>query len=76
MRALGVGRRRGQLFPPCISAAPSTHGTNAPSTIGGHLGCIRVNEDVIDLYGRVNVGTKVIVLPMEHCVDTGRGARG
>jgi hypothetical protein len=24
----------------------------------------------------VNVGTKVIVLPMEHRVDTGRGARG
>jgi hypothetical protein len=40
-------------------------------------GCIRlVNEDVIDLYGRVNVGTKVIVLPMEHRVDTGRGAHG
>ena len=55
------------------------HGTNAPSTIGGQVssGCIRmVNEDVIDLYSRVNVGTKVIVLPMEHRVDTGRGARG
>jgi lipoprotein-anchoring transpeptidase ErfK/SrfK len=45
------------------------HGTNAPSTIGGRVssGCIRmVNDDVIDLYGRVNVGTKVIVLPLEH----------
>jgi lipoprotein-anchoring transpeptidase ErfK/SrfK len=55
------------------------HGTNAPSTIGGQVssGCIRlVNDDVIDLYSRVNVGTKVIVLPMEHRVDTGRGARG
>jgi lipoprotein-anchoring transpeptidase ErfK/SrfK len=55
------------------------HGTNAPTTIGGQVssGCIRlVNEDVIDLYSRVNVGTKVIVLPMEHRVDTGRGARG
>jgi lipoprotein-anchoring transpeptidase ErfK/SrfK len=43
------------------------HGTNAPSTIGGRVssGCIRlVNEDVIDLYSRVNVGTKVVVLPM------------
>jgi lipoprotein-anchoring transpeptidase ErfK/SrfK len=43
------------------------HGTNAPSTIGGHVssGCIRmVNEDVMDLYNRVGVGTKVIVLPM------------
>jgi hypothetical protein len=44
------------------------HGTNQPSTIGGHVssGCIRlVNEDVIDLYGRVDVGTKVVVLPAE-----------
>ena len=43
------------------------HGTNAPSTIGGRVssGCIRmVNEDVIDLYNRVRVGSKVIVLPM------------
>jgi lipoprotein-anchoring transpeptidase ErfK/SrfK len=55
------------------------HGTNAPSTIGGQVssGCIRmVNDDVIDLYSRVNVGTKVIVLPMEHRVDTSRGSRG
>ena len=45
------------------------HGTNAPSTIGGHVssGCIRlVNEDVIDLYNRVSVGSKVVVLPMER----------
>ena len=43
------------------------HGTNAPETIGTHVssGCLRlVNEDVIDLYSRVNVGTKVIVMPM------------
>ena len=43
------------------------HGTNAPDTIGGHVssGCIRMmNEDVIDLYNRVHVGTKVVVLPM------------
>src|SRR5215831_6806563 len=45
------------------------HGTNDPSTIGGHVssGCIRlVNEDVIDLYSRVGVGTKVVVLPQTH----------
>jgi len=55
------------------------HGTNAPATIGGRVssGCIRmVNEDVVDLYGRVNVGTKVIVLPIEHRADNIRGARG
>jgi lipoprotein-anchoring transpeptidase ErfK/SrfK len=40
------------------------HGTNAPETIGQAVssGCFRlVNDDVIDLYGRVPVGTKVIV---------------
>jgi len=43
------------------------HGTNSPSTIGHQVssGCIRmINEDVTDLYGRVNVGTKVVVQPM------------
>ncbi len=42
------------------------HGTNDPSTIGKFVssGCIRLtNEDVSDLFGRVNVGTKVVVLP-------------
>jgi lipoprotein-anchoring transpeptidase ErfK/SrfK len=41
------------------------HGTNDPSTIGKHVssGCIRLqNADVIDLYSRVGVGTKVVVL--------------
>jgi hypothetical protein len=42
------------------------HGTNAPDTIGTKVssGCIRlVNADVIDLFNRVNVGTKVVVMP-------------
>lgn len=42
------------------------HGTNNPDTIGKRVssGCIRLtNEDVVDLYGRVKVGAKVIVLP-------------
>jgi lipoprotein-anchoring transpeptidase ErfK/SrfK len=41
------------------------HGTNEPFTIGTNVssGCIRMmNDDVIDLYGRVGVGTKVIVM--------------
>jgi len=45
------------------------HGTNKPSSIGQHVssGCIRMlNDDVIDLYARARVGTKVIVLPMSH----------
>jgi lipoprotein-anchoring transpeptidase ErfK/SrfK len=40
------------------------HGTNAPETIGQAVssGCFRlVNDDVIDLYARVPVGTKVVV---------------
>jgi lipoprotein-anchoring transpeptidase ErfK/SrfK len=42
------------------------HGTNQPSTIGQFVssGCIRLtNEDIQDLYGRVTVGTRVVVLP-------------
>jgi lipoprotein-anchoring transpeptidase ErfK/SrfK len=42
------------------------HGTNQPSTIGTFVssGCIRLtNEDVQDLYTRVKVGTRVVVLP-------------
>jgi hypothetical protein len=42
------------------------HGTNDPSTIGKFVssGCIRLtNDDVADLFSRVEVGTKVVVLP-------------
>jgi lipoprotein-anchoring transpeptidase ErfK/SrfK len=42
------------------------HGTNQPSTIGTNVssGCIRlVNDDIADLYGRIKVGTRVVVLP-------------
>jgi lipoprotein-anchoring transpeptidase ErfK/SrfK len=42
------------------------HGTNDPSTIGKFVssGCIRLtNEDVTDLFSRVDVGTRVVVLP-------------
>jgi lipoprotein-anchoring transpeptidase ErfK/SrfK len=41
------------------------HGTNEPWTIGEAVssGCIRMmNDDVIDLYGRTRVGTKVVVI--------------
>ena len=41
------------------------HGTNEPATIGHNVssGCIRMmNDDVIDLYDRVPVGTTVVVL--------------
>jgi len=55
------------------------HGTNAPHTIGTHVssGCLRLtNQDVTDLYSRVNVGTKVIVLPMDRRADNTNGKRG
>jgi len=42
------------------------HGTNDPTTIGKYIssGCIRLtNEDVEDLYSRVGIGTRVMVLP-------------
>lgn len=55
------------------------HGTNAPDTIGKRVssGCIRLtNEDVTDLYSRVNIGTKVIVLPMtERRAELGTATR-
>ncbi len=41
------------------------HGTNNPGSIGGFVsfGCIRMhNRDVLDLYQRVGVGTRVVVL--------------
>jgi lipoprotein-anchoring transpeptidase ErfK/SrfK len=41
------------------------HGSNEPWTIGGNVssGCIRLrNADVIDLYSRVQVGTKVVIM--------------
>ncbi len=47
------------------------HGTNMPATIGKKVssGCIRMlNADVIDLYSRVEVGTKTIVLPNHNDV--------
>ena len=45
------------------------HGTNNPGSIGKHVssGCIRLRDaDVIDLYDRVHVGAKVVVLPNDR----------
>ena len=57
------------------------HGTNQPSTIGHFVssGCIRLtNEDITDLYSRVNVGTRIVVLagsPAVAASTPGRAAR-
>jgi lipoprotein-anchoring transpeptidase ErfK/SrfK len=53
------------------------HGTNNPDTIGKRVssGCIRLtNEDVVDLYERVKVGAKVIVLPATAARRPSQGA--
>jgi len=55
------------------------HGTNNPMSIGTQVssGCIRLtNEDVTDLYARVGIGTKVIVLSTGHRADAARDRRG
>lgn len=53
------------------------HGTDKPDTIGKRVssGCIRLtNEDVVDLYERVKVGAKVIVLPATAARRPSQGA--
>ena len=53
------------------------HGTNDPTTIGKNVssGCIRLtNEDVIDLYERVKVGAKVVVLPQVNVAQRAAAA--
>jgi lipoprotein-anchoring transpeptidase ErfK/SrfK len=59
------------------------HGTNDPTTIGRFVssGCIRLtNEDVSDLFNRVSVGTRVVVLPKSAPLPNGalqaRGGSG
>jgi lipoprotein-anchoring transpeptidase ErfK/SrfK len=54
------------------------HGTNQPSTIGTFVssGCIRLtNTDVEDLYGRVTMGTRVVVLPGKQPSETTASVR-
>jgi len=53
------------------------HGTNDPTTIGKQVssGCIRLtNEDVEDLYSRVQIGAKVVVLPQSAPAQTAQHA--
>jgi lipoprotein-anchoring transpeptidase ErfK/SrfK len=63
------GRRTGQSARRAAMYLGGTlfriHGSNEPQTIGQAVssGCIRMtNEDVMDLYDRVKVGTRVVVL--------------
>jgi hypothetical protein len=55
------------------------HGTNQPSTIGKTVssGCIRLlNQDIEDLYSRVQIGTRVVVLPGTMPATTAEAAPG
>lgn len=61
-----LGARALYLFEGNKDTLYRIHGTNEPASIGKAMssGCIRMmNEDVIDLYERVPIGTPVIVLP-------------
>jgi len=61
-----MGARAMYLFEGNKDTLFRIHGTLEPTTIGKNVssGCIRmINQDVIDLYERVPVGTTVIVLP-------------
>jgi lipoprotein-anchoring transpeptidase ErfK/SrfK len=61
----GIGNPLGARALYLGSSLYRIHGTNEPWTIGQNVssGCIRMmNQDVIDLYNRVPLGTKVIVL--------------
>jgi len=60
-----LGARALYLWQGKIDTLYRIHGTNEPESIGHDVsaGCIRMrNDDVIDLYQRTTVGTKVIVL--------------
>ncbi len=61
-----LGARAMYLFQDGKDTLYRIHGTNEPKSIGHAVssGCIRMlNADVIDLFDRVPVGTKVVVLP-------------
>ena len=60
-----LGARAMYLYQGSRDTLYRIHGTNEPLTIGTRVssGCIRmINQDVIDLYRRVNSGTRVVVL--------------
>ena len=61
-----LGARALYLFQNGRDTLYRLHGTNEPRSIGSNVssGCVRlVNQDIIDLFSRVPVGTRVVVLP-------------
>ncbi len=61
-----LGARALYIYTPSGTDSPyRVHGTSDPSTIGSAVssGCVRlIDQDVIDLYGRVPVGAKIHVI--------------
>jgi lipoprotein-anchoring transpeptidase ErfK/SrfK len=60
-----LGARAMYLYQGSRDTLYRLHGTNEPDSIGKHVssGCIRlINQDIVDLYDRVSIGTKVVVL--------------
>lgn len=60
-----LGARALYLYQGNVDTLYRLHGTNDPSSIGKAVssGCVRLmNQDIIDLYNRVPIGTKVVVL--------------
>ncbi len=69
MTAGGPGNPLGARAMYLGSSEYRIHGTNNPATIGKQVssGCIRLtNDDVTDLYNRVQLGAKVVVLPQNN----------
>src|SRR5215467_12246468 len=74
-----MGARGLYLYSNGMDTQYRIHGTNQPEYIGRAIssGCIRMtNEDVIDLYNHVKVGTVVVVLPPNHWAFETRSADG
>lgn len=72
-----LGARALYLFEGDKDTLYRIHGTNYPKSIGTAVssGCIRLlNQDIIDLYGRVPLGTKVVVIGPELAPEDVRQA--
>lgn len=66
-----LGARALYLYRDGVDTYYRLHGTVEPWTIGtmASAGCIRlINQDIIDLYRRVPIGTRVVILPPEVSV--------
>ncbi len=61
-----LGARALYLYQGSVDTLYRIHGTNQPDSIGKAVssGCVRlINADIADLYERVKIGAKVVVLP-------------